>query len=145
MCHTPSALSPTPPAAQIIFSLRPPPIVPPPAHILLTAHPPPSQARGERARRAEDRTRAILVLAQRFMLDENLLASARVLERESGVSLAACSARVTCVLKRNQKLRSPSLNALQHTSSLRQVVARAVDHARAARGGVDVDDDWWRI
>lgn len=51
-----------------------------------------SQAREELARRADDRTRSILVLAQRFLLDDGLLESARVLERESGVRLSQTDA-----------------------------------------------------
>ena len=42
----------------------------------------PSQAREELARRADDRTRSILVLAQRFLLDDGLLESARARARE---------------------------------------------------------------
>ena len=54
--------------------------------------PHPSQAREELARRADDRTRSILVLAQRFLLDDGLLESARALERESGVRLSQTDA-----------------------------------------------------
>ena len=65
--------------------------------ILTLFHPTPffprhTQAREEQARRDEDRKRAILVLAQRFMIDTGLLESARSLERESGVSLAKTDA-----------------------------------------------------
>ena len=44
------------------------------------------QAREETARRAEDRKRSVLVLARRFLLENNMPDSARALEREGGVS-----------------------------------------------------------
>jgi len=47
---------------------------------------PSRQAREETARRAEDRKRSVLVLARRFLLENNMPDSARALEREGGVS-----------------------------------------------------------
>ena len=60
------------------------------------------QARETNARRAEDRKRSVLVLAQRFLLEHNMPDSARALEREGGVPLktfdAADNASLTHVL-----------------------------------------------
>ena len=59
-------------------------------------------ARETNARRAEDRKRSVLVLAQRFLLEHNMPDSARALEREGGVPLktfdAADNASLTHVL-----------------------------------------------
>ena len=64
--------------------------------------PHPMQARETNARRAEDRKRSVLVLAQRFLLEHNMPDSARALEREGGVPLktfdAADNASLTHVL-----------------------------------------------